>query len=110
MRWWLIICGILGIFVPVLAQNHLLISEIQVSPDTMEYIEVFNPNPVPLSLDNYYLTDYNTYYQLVENAFPSATGDFLVQFPAGTSIDSAGVLVIAVDGSVFSGPADFELT
>ena len=109
MRWWLIICGILGIFVPVLAQNHLLISEIQVSPDTMEYIEVFNPNPVPLSLDNYYLTDYNTYYQLVENAFPSATGDFLVQFPAGTSIDSAGVLVIAVDGSVFSGQADFEL-
>ncbi|NTV83447.1 MAG: lamin tail domain-containing protein [Bacteroidales bacterium] len=109
MRWWLIICGLLGLFTFVSAQNHPLISEIQVSPESQEFIEIFNPNPFSLSLDNYYLTDYNTYYQLVNSVFSTASGDFLVKFPAGTTIDSAGVLVMVVDGSVFSGTADFEL-
>ena len=109
MRWWLITCGLLGFFTFVPAQNHPLISEIQVSPESQEFIEIFNPNPFSLSLDNYYLTDYNTYYQLVNSVFSTASGDFLVKFPAGTTIDSAGVLVIVVDGSIFSGTADFEL-
>lgn len=109
MKRWLVFSIVCGLAFSVMAQNHLLISEIQVSPDNQEFIEIFNPNPIPISLSDYYLTDYHTYYQLVQNVFSSDGGDFLVKFPAGASIDSGGVLVVALDGSTFSGPADFEI-
>ncbi len=100
------------VFLPafLLAQNHLQISEVQVAPDSNGFIEIFNPNPFPVSLDDYYLSDYNTYYTMVNQIYTSQTADFLVKFPAGTSIDSAGVLVIALDGSGFTyGTPDFEI-
>ena len=99
----------LYIFKPLIAQNHLLISEIQVSPGDQEFIEIFNPNPFTINLDQYYLSDYNTYYEVVLGNFTTETSDFLVRFPAGTQIDSGGVIVVAVDGSSFAGPADFEI-
>ncbi len=83
MKRWFVINMICGLAFSVMAQNHLLISEIQVSPDNQEFIEIFNPNPFPVSLTDYYLTDYNTYYQLVRNIFSSDAGDFLVKFPSG---------------------------
>ncbi|MBN2366437.1 MAG: lamin tail domain-containing protein, partial [Calditrichaeota bacterium] len=91
------------------SQNHLLISEIQVAPGSSEFIEIFNPNSAPVTLDNYYLSDYNTYYEVVNNQFTSESSDFLVKFPDGSRIDSAGVVVVAVDGSSFTGPVDFEI-
>jgi hypothetical protein len=93
----------------VSAQNHLLISEIQVSPGNQEFIEIFNPNPFSINLDQYHLSDYNTYYEVVTGNFTTETSDFLVKFPTGTQIDSGGVIVVVVDGSNFSGPADFEI-
>ncbi|GAB4374976.1 MAG: hypothetical protein Kow0042_20010 [Calditrichia bacterium] len=92
-----------------MAQNHLLISEVQVAPSAEEFIEIFNPNPFPLGLDSIYLSDYNTYYLVVNNTFTTNTTDFLVKFPSGTTIDSAGVIVIALDGGGFSANADFEI-
>ena len=98
-------------FIPslIIAQNHLLISEIEVSPSSEEFIEIFNPNPFPVALDSFYLSDYNTYYRLVVGDFSTSSSDFLVKFPAGATIDSAGVLVVALDGANFSGPAQYEI-
>ncbi len=109
MKFWHVISLSLCFLTPVFSTNHLLISELQVSPDAQEFVEIFNPNAVSISLDNYYLSDYNTYYNLVNNEFTADPSDFLVKFPAGTAIDSAGILVIATDGSTFSGSVDFEL-
>ena len=109
MRLWSLL--LILFFIPPLtmAQNHLLISEIEVSPSSAEFIEIFNPNPFPVALDSVYLTDYNTYYEMVQGTFTSVTTDFLVKFPDGATIDSAGVLVIALDGAGFSGSADYEI-
>ncbi|MEJ2538314.1 MAG: lamin tail domain-containing protein [Calditrichia bacterium] len=109
MKFWISLLFVFLLPVLLFAQNHLLISEIQVDPTDQEFIEIFNPNPYSLALDNYYLSDYNTYYQIVEGTFTSVESDFLVRFPAGTTIDSAGVLVVATSGQNFSGTADFEI-
>ena len=92
------------------AQNHLLISEIQVAPDSLEFIEIFNPNDFPVGLDSIYLADYNSYFEIVNNSFSTVSTDFMVKFPDSTQIDSAGVLVIAVNGTGFlPDSADFEI-
>jgi hypothetical protein len=109
MKFWISLLFVFFLPVLLFAQNHLLISEIQVDPTDQEFIEIFNPNPYSLSLNDYYLSDYNTYYQIVEGIYTSAGSDFLVRFPAGTTIDSAGVLVVATSGQNFSGTADFEI-
>ena len=109
MKFWISLLFVFFLPALLFAQNHLLISEIQVDPTDQEFIEIFNPNPYSLSLDNYYLSDYNTYYQIVAGTYTSASSDFLVRFPAGTTIDSAGVLVVATSGQNFSGAADFEI-
>ncbi len=92
------------------SQNHLLLSEIQVAPDAQEFIEIFNPNPFPILLENYYLSDYSAYYEVVANNFSTDPGDFLVRFPAGTQIDSGGVIVIALNGSGWTVPPDYEIS
>jgi len=110
MKIWSLLLLVVILPAFLLAQNHLQISEVQVAPSDNGFIEIFNPNPFPVSLDEYYLTDYNTYYTMVNQIYTSETGDFLVKFPAGTSIDSAGVLVIALDGNGFTyGTPDFEI-
>ncbi|MFZ0390587.1 MAG: hypothetical protein WAN36_09005, partial [Calditrichia bacterium] len=108
MRIWLILF-LLFFAATAPAQNHLLISEIQVAPDNSEFIEIYNPNPVPISLNNIYLSDYNTYYEMVNNVFSSGSGDFLVKFPAGSEVDSSGVVVVALNGSGFPAAANFEI-
>jgi predicted extracellular nuclease len=109
MKFWHVISLLFCFVTPLFSTNHLLISELQVSPDPEEFIEIFNPNPFFIVLDSVYIADYNTYYNMVNGNFTTDPGDFLVKFPNGTTIDSAGVLVIATDGSTFSGHADFEL-
>ncbi|MEJ2050751.1 MAG: hypothetical protein P8Y60_13105, partial [Calditrichota bacterium] len=99
MKFWISLLFVFFLPVLLFAQNHLLISEIQVDPTDQEFID----------MDDYYLSDYNTYYQIVEGTYTSANSDFLVRFPAGTFIDSAGVLVVATSGQNFSGAADFEI-
>ena len=100
------------LLIPLLAfaQSHLLISEVLISPTGQQFIEIYNPNPFPVALDNYYLTDYNTYYRMVENVFSTDPGQFLIKFPDGAQVDSAGMVVVALDGSTFNlGAADWEI-
>src|SRR5262245_46597535 len=82
---------------------HLLISEVIVTPTQLELIEITNPSTVAVSLDNYYLSDYNTstsgYW-----ALPTAPGalpipgsplinDWCVKFPAGATIAAGATKV-----------------
>lgn len=98
--------------------DHLLLSEVAVSPSAAEFIEIANPTSAIVSLDRYYLSD-DEDYALLPGASgggpaPSiASSDFIVQFPAGSSIPGGGVLVIAMDGAgfetTFGFKADFEI-
>ncbi|WP_129348778.1 lamin tail domain-containing protein [Sorangium cellulosum] len=86
--------------------GHLLISEIVVAPGAAEFIEIWNPTETDVDLSNYYLSDNSVYYALTEGGtwMPAGTAgtDFLVQFPAGTTIAAGAYLVLASD-------EDFEL-
>lgn len=103
------------IFLPLLtfAQNHLLITEVQTVPVDSSFIEIYNPTSNPIALDNVFLADHNTYYQIVENTFTNNAQDFLVQFPAGSSVPGKTAIVIALNGTAyeakFGSAPDFEI-
>jgi len=95
------IVSLLVLMSSLMAQDHLLISEIQTNPKDHSFIEIYNPTGQTVSLDNYYLADYNTYYRMVANSYTSDSRDFMVRFPAGSSIAGGQVLVVAVKGGTF---------
>ena len=104
-------------FLPLvlMAQEHLLISEVMIPPDAeadVAFIEIYNPTAAAIALDDYYLSNYNTYYQLVQNRFSQEAIHFLSRFPR-TNIDPKQTLLIALYGNRFSGrfgkQADFEV-
>lgn len=80
--------------------DHLLISEISVSPVAGEFIEIWNPTSAAVALDNYYLSDNSTYFELAQGKpwMPitnNAGTDFLGRFPKGTMIAADQVIVVA---------------
>ncbi len=110
--------ALLFIFAPLLifAQNHLLISEIYVPASTDQqkaFIEIYNPQDQAVALDSVYLSNYNTYYEIVANTFSNTTTDFLVQFPAGETLAARSSVTVALYGSEFAAAfgkqADFEI-
>jgi len=93
---------------------HLLLSEIE--SDNGEMIELYNPTDAPIDLSQrYYLSDHNEYWRLPENGQSPITldaSDFLVRFPAGSTVAPGGVVVVAIDGNAFQAtyggkPSDF---
>ncbi len=108
------------LFLPLLgrAQTHLLITEFAVSPTAGEFIEIYNPGPAAVDLSNYYLSDEvfnnnNNYINVVKGGFTAFSSDFMVKFPAGTTIAPKQFLTIAFTGTGFATsygkPADFEI-
>lgn len=95
-------------FGSIQAQDHLLITEVAMTPTSGEFIEIYNPTNSAIPLDNYYLADYNDYFRVVENQLTDVSSDFIVKFPAGASIEPGGILVIALEGDGLPG-ADFEI-
>jgi hypothetical protein len=88
------------------AQPHkLLISEVvidcinpEASNDSSEWMEIYNPNSFAVSLDNYYITDVNSYWTFttaVDNKLPTADSDHLIGFPIGSTIPANGIVVVA---------------
>jgi hypothetical protein len=84
------------------AQNHLLLSEITLAPDSGEFIEIYNPTSNAISLDNYYLADNAEYDTLPSGTTNVTASDFIVRFPAGYNIQPNQALVIAMKGDYFS--------
>jgi hypothetical protein len=103
------------------AQGIPLISEVCVTPTEGEFVEIYNPTASSITLDNVYLCDlYGTsatitsfYPQIVAGAVTNVSADFLVRFPAGSSLPAGGVITVAMNGTSFQttyGEApDFEL-
>jgi uncharacterized protein len=124
--------GFLGLTSMAWSQQPLLITEIAAKPfdpddptsDAVEYIEIYNPNPSAVDLNNVYLSDAtfqgnNVFYYNVVTGDRVATGggafdDFTARFPADASIESGEYQVIAIDGSnvffdEFGQNPDYEL-
>jgi Lamin Tail Domain len=96
--------------------DHLLISEVVVSRGDGEYIEIWNPTNAAVDLTNYYLSDNSVYFAIADGDpwMPAGSPgtDFLLQFPAGTTLPADGYLVLATDGGfepIYQRCADFAL-
>ncbi len=99
----------------LLAQDHLLISEVMIPPDSetdIAFIEIYNPTGQTVALDDYYLSNYNTYYQIVQNQFSQEAIHFLSRFPQA-EINAGQTIVVALYGQSFADrfgkQADFEV-
>lgn len=91
------------------ASAPLLLTEISVTPTSAEYIEIHNPNAVPVDLSDVYLSDatfqpFAVYYYNIVTGDRVATGggdfgDFTARFPDGASIPAGAYQVVALSGS-----------
>ncbi|GAB4173904.1 MAG: hypothetical protein Kow0020_09240 [Wenzhouxiangellaceae bacterium] len=86
--------------------SGLLLSEIVVTPDTAEYIEIINVGSASIALDDVYLTDATFaqgnvyYYQIVQGGGGGGGfGDFHARFPVGATIAPGERQTIAISGS-----------
>lgn len=98
--------------------THLLISEVNYIT-VGEFIEIFNPTPQAIALDDYYLSDYTQdvaaggtptlwYYLLPtgQNFGPVGT-DFVVRFPAGATIAPGEFQIVAIEQDPNNGFGNF---
>jgi hypothetical protein len=90
--------------------DHLLLTEICDTPTAGEFIEIYNPTEVSISLTFVHLTDLygdstcidQFYPQIALGAItPQNSSDFLVKFPYGVDIVPGEIIVIAMSGSAF---------
>ena len=95
--------------VTAFAQDKLLLSEIVVTPDEGEMIEIHNPGGSAVDLTNYYLWDATSsfsklyYYNIVlqDGTSGGASGsDFHIRFPSGATIAAGAYQTVALDGAV----------
>ncbi len=90
--------------------DHLVISEISVTPTPGEFVEIFNPTASSLDLTDVYL--YNATFAATDGgpgckyafqptggACGDAFGDFNLRFPAGATIAPSEVQVVALTGA-----------
>jgi hypothetical protein len=117
------------LFVPlaVRAADHIVLSEVAVTPTAGEFVEIYNPTVATVDLSTYYLSDYlfrgnassgpEYYWQLVNGSLTPSDDfpiDFLARFPDGTTIAPGQAYVISVGNSdgfatVWGRAPDFEI-
>ena len=87
---------------------ELLITEVSVTPNSGEFVEIFNPNDQPVDLTNIYITDATLsndprYINIVdpETNFPGggSNTDFHARFPAGAMIMPGEYQTIATNAT-----------
>ncbi len=93
------------------ADDHLLLSEIVVTPTLGEFVEIYNPTGSAIDLTDYYLTDAtfsggSFYWQITDAAAggslnPGGGGfsDFHSRFPSGASIAAGEYQTVSLTGS-----------
>lgn len=108
MKKLLLLSAILTCFMisPLLAQDHLLITEFVVTPTAGEFIEIHNPTDSAIDLSDYYITDATFaggptyYYQIVEGGGGGGGfGDFNARFPDGATIAPGEHQTLSLAGS-----------
>ena len=88
------------------AADHLLLSEIAVTPSEGEFVEIHNPTGAVIDLSDVYLTDATFasggtfYYKVVlGDGGGGGFGDFNARFPDGASIAAGEYQTVAMTGS-----------
>jgi hypothetical protein len=92
----------------VITGDHLILSEVCVSPNAAEFIELHNPTAAAIELSQYYLWDAtysdtatpanNRYYWMIASLTSfGSNNDFAVRFPDGASIAAGQTITIAAD-------------
>jgi len=98
---------ILFLSVFAFGQDHILFTEIVVTPTAGEFVEIYNNTGSTIDLTDYYLTDGTEsgayYYNIVTgaNAGGESNYDFHVRFPASSTIASGEFQTIAINGANF---------
>ncbi len=80
---------------PAVQATSLILSEVALTGNPAEFIEIANPTDSAVSLSNYYLSDSGEYFRLPAGV-TLTTSDFIVKFPAGASIGPRAVITVAV--------------
>ena len=96
---------------------HVLLTEVKTGPDTLEFVEIYNPTCVDVDLSDYYLSDDPAYSLLPSWGEPApdlGEVDAVVRFPAGAVLEARAVAVVARSGTAFETgfgrPADYALS
>ncbi len=98
--------------IPLLIQaapDHLIFSEIVITPGDGEYIQITNPTDQNVNMSNYYLTDAvdtvngKFYYYLPSgsNYHSGSATDFTARFPENFILSAGSSITIAVDSAKF---------
>lgn len=90
------------------ARAHLLVTEVGYDPvdetgATAEFVEIMNPGPAPVSLENVWLANDEEAYPLVVNGPITSgitSGDFVYRFP-NVVLDPGRVAVVCHDSDAF---------
>lgn len=101
--------------------NHLLLTEVCVTPSNAEFMEIYNPTGAAISLDNVHICDLYGDVSSVEDFYPGlpigpvteVSTDFIAMFPSGYSIGAGEYITIALNGNAFNNhfgfSADFDV-
>ena len=99
--------------------DHLIFSKICIAPNAAQMVQIYNPTPDAINLNDgsgsYYLTDGANpstdkyYYNITsgENFWSESTSDFFIEFPENTIIESDSYLTISMhDSEIYNGYYD----
>lgn len=75
-------------------EGHLLLTEVALAG--VEFIEIANPTAQDVDLSDHYVSDSGNYFALPGGAPVIANADFIIQFPAASSVPAGGVITIAI--------------
>ncbi len=79
--------------------EHLLLSEIVVTPTGGEFVEVYNPTDETVSLSGVHMSDFKSYYTIAGGSVSLNDSDFLLQFPATASIAAHDFAVVSLESA-----------
>ena len=87
--------------------DHLVFSELAITPSNAEYVKITNPTDSDIDLSNYYLTDGTDigngefYYQLPSGTdyWSGSSSDFICRFPSGYTISAGSFIIVSLRDS-----------
>ena len=103
--------------------DHLIFSELVITPSDAEYVKLTNPTTNSIDLSNYYMTDGTNvseqlfYYKIAQGAdfWSNSSTDFICRFPFGLNIGAGESIIISLRDSIrykneYGQNADLTLT
>ncbi|MBI5835998.1 MAG: T9SS type A sorting domain-containing protein [Candidatus Eisenbacteria bacterium] len=107
---WALTPGSPGPIVGAPSGTHLVFSEIAprgaglgAGSDSSEYIEIYNPTSIPISLNGKYISDDPQYYRTVNGPYAVAVNsDYTLKFPSGLTLLPGRTLVLCVTKAGFA--------